>query len=193
MEPFGDVGGCSWDLLDFSLIEEATCSDFYWSNNGSCVGVDASPICIISPEKGTKRKRFADLSSLLEPGSPAKTDKSAILNDAIHALQHLRTEVNELKEQKEKLQADIKNLKEEKNELREEKVQLKAEKEKMEQMMKATHGLPAKFMPAHAAPYLGGANKLMVIPSFGGYPMWQWIPPAVLDTSQDHVLRPPVA
>ncbi|KAK6915353.1 hypothetical protein RJ641_020470 [Dillenia turbinata] len=134
-----------------------------------------------------------DLSSLLEPGSPAKTDKSAILNDAIRALHHLRTEVKELKEQKEKLQTDIKNLKEEKNELREEKVQLKVEKEKLEQMMKAMLGLPAKFMPAHTAPYLGGASKLMAIPNYDGYPMWQWIPPAVLDTSQDHVLRPPVA
>lgn len=30
-------------------------------------------------------------------------------------------------------------------------------------------------------------------PGHPGMAMWQWMPPAAVDTSQDHVLRPPVA
>ncbi|KAF8394291.1 hypothetical protein HHK36_020497 [Tetracentron sinense] len=138
--------------------------------------------------------RFLDLSSILEPGRPAKSDKSAILGDAIRVLNKLRTEAQELKETNEKLQKDIKSLKAEKNELREEKLLLKADKERMEQQMKSMTILPAGFVPAHpAATYHAGANKMMAFPSYGGFPMWQWIPPPALDTSQDHVLRPPVA
>ncbi|KAF9612138.1 hypothetical protein IFM89_038321 [Coptis chinensis] len=137
--------------------------------------------------------RFADLSSALEPGRPAKTDKSAILSDAIRVLNQLRTESQELKEANEKLQEDIKNLKAEKNELREEKNLLKADKERIEQQMKAMAIVPGGIVPPHPATYQAGVNKFMAFPSYGGYPMWQYIPPASLDTSQDHVLRPPVA
>lgn len=77
----------------------------------------------------------------------------------------------------------------EKNELREEKLLLKVDKERMEQQVKAMNVLPAGFVPYHA-----GSNKMMAFPNYGGgIPMWRWIPPTVLDISQDHVLRPPVA
>lgn len=55
--------------------------------------------------------RFLDLSSLLEPGRPPKTDKSSILSDAIHVLNQLRTEARELKGKTQKLREDIKTLK----------------------------------------------------------------------------------
>lgn len=55
--------------------------------------------------------RFSDLCSILEPGRPVKTDKSAILSDAIRVLNQLRTEAKDLKEANEKLQEDIKVLK----------------------------------------------------------------------------------
>lgn len=51
------------------------------------------------------------MCSILEPGRPVKTDKSAILSDAIRVLNQLRTEAKELKEANEKLQEDIKVLK----------------------------------------------------------------------------------
>lgn len=51
------------------------------------------------------------MCSILEPGRPVKTDKSAILSDAIRLLNQLRTEAKELKEANEKLQEDIKVLK----------------------------------------------------------------------------------
>ncbi|GAB4836076.1 hypothetical protein Ancab_000993 [Ancistrocladus abbreviatus] len=48
--------------------------------------------------------KFLELNSVLHPGRPAKTDKSAILTDAICTSDKLRTEAEELKEKKSKLQ-----------------------------------------------------------------------------------------
>ncbi|KAF6168547.1 hypothetical protein GIB67_005159 [Kingdonia uniflora] len=85
----------------------------------------------------------------------------------------------------------------EKMELREEKVKLKTEKVRLEQAVKVM-SVPSPLVPhpsfhaAAAATF--AANKSM--PYQVNYPppmaMWQWMPPASLDTSQDLVLRPPV-
>ncbi|CAK9175032.1 unnamed protein product [Ilex paraguariensis] len=165
--------------------------------------------------------RFTELCSVLEPGRPAKTDKLAILGDAIRVLNQLRTESQEYKEKNEKLLEEIKTLKADKNELREEKLIMKvdkerleqqlkamaadknelreeklimkADKERLEQQLKAMAVPPAGFMPAHPAAYQSGANKMPVFPSYGFIPMWQYLPPTARDTSQDHELRPPAA
>ncbi|KAI6694142.1 hypothetical protein NL676_021852 [Syzygium grande] len=138
--------------------------------------------------------RFLDLSSILEPGRSVKTEKPAILDDAIRVLTQLRAESEELKETNEKLQEEIKCLKAEKNELREEKLSLKADKERMEQQLKAMTVPPAGFVPPHpTAAYHAGANKMPVFPSYGFIPMWQYMPPSARDTSSDHELRPPAA
>lgn len=55
--------------------------------------------------------RFHELSSILEPGRPARTDKVAILDDAVRVLTQLGTEAQELKETNEKLLEEIKTLK----------------------------------------------------------------------------------
>lgn len=55
--------------------------------------------------------RFLELSSTLEPGRPATTDKSAILGDAIRVLNQLKTESQEYKEMNERLQEEIRSLK----------------------------------------------------------------------------------
>ena len=57
------------------------------------------------------RCRFCDLSAVLEPGRPVRTDKPAILDDAIRVLSQLKTEAQELKESNEKLLEEIKCLK----------------------------------------------------------------------------------
>ncbi|KAJ4851275.1 hypothetical protein Tsubulata_019968 [Turnera subulata] len=145
------------------------------------------------------RKRFLELSSILDPGRPLKTDKTAILSDAIRMVTHLRTEAQQLKESNKELEEKIKELKAEKNELRDEKQRLKAEKEKLEQQVATISSPPGLLHPtpaisaSFAAQGKVAGNKLM---HFVGYPsvaMWQFMPPAVVDTSQDHVLRPPVA
>lgn len=51
------------------------------------------------------------MSSVLEPGRPARTDKTAILADAIRVLTRLKTEAQELKETNENLLEEIKTLK----------------------------------------------------------------------------------
>ncbi|XP_021595536.1 transcription factor bHLH104 isoform X1 [Manihot esculenta] len=136
--------------------------------------------------------RFQDLSSVLEPGRPARIDKPAILDDAVRVLNQLKTEAQELKETNEKLQEEIKSLKAEKNELREEKLTLKADKERMEQQLKVIAVPPSGFMPAHPAAYHAGVNKMAVFPGYGLMPMWQ-LPLASRDISRDHEYWPPAA
>ncbi|XP_077247065.1 transcription factor bHLH115-like [Tasmannia lanceolata] len=146
--------------------------------------------------------RFMELGSVLEPGRP-KTDKAMILSDAARVLVQLRSEAQQLKEANEKFQETIKDLKAEKNELRDEKTKLKADKERLEQQVRAmSMPMPQPgFMPpmtafhaAFAAQAQASANKTAApFPGYPGMAMWQWMPPAVVDTSQDHKLRPPVA
>lgn len=138
---------------------------------------------------------FMDLSTALQPGRTAKTDKLAILNDAIKVLNQLRTESQEYKEENQKLQKDIEGLKAEKNELREEKQILKVEKERMELQLKAMTISSPGFASPHpgTAAYHAAANKMALYPSYGLYPTWHYLPPSALDTSRDHELRPPAA
>ncbi|XP_022139711.1 transcription factor ILR3-like [Momordica charantia] len=142
--------------------------------------------------------RFLELGSILDPGRPPKTDKAAILVDAVRMVNQLRGEAQKLKESNSSLQEKIKELKTEKNELRDEKQRLKADKEKLEQQVKSMHAQPGFLPPAiptfAAAQSQAPGNKL--VPFIGYHPgvaMWQFMPPAAVDTSQDHVLRPPVA
>ncbi|KAL0376776.1 UNVERIFIED_CONTAM: Transcription factor [Sesamum calycinum] len=137
--------------------------------------------------------KFSELSAVLEPGRPVKTDKLAILSDAIRILNQLKTESQEYTEMNERLLEEIKNLKAEKNELRQEKLMLKADKERMEQQLKIINVPPTGFMPAHPPVYQAEVNKVPMFPSYGFVPMWQYLPPSARDTSQDHELRPPAA
>ncbi|XP_048592904.1 transcription factor bHLH34 isoform X1 [Brassica napus] len=132
--------------------------------------------------------KFMDLSSVLEPTRTPKTDKPAILDDAIRVVNHLRGEAHELKESNQKLLEEIKSLKAEKNELREEKMVLKSDKEKMEQQMRSMAAVPSPgFMPSHPAAF--HQNKMAVYGSYGYYPnmpmMPYLLPPSQRDTSQD--------
>ncbi|CAN6442835.1 unnamed protein product [Victoria cruziana] len=140
--------------------------------------------------------RFLELCSVMDPGGTPKSDKVAILSDAVRALNHLRAEAEKLMDANSTLRESIKNLKAEKVELREEKVRLKGEKERMEQAVKCT-SMPSTIVAHPATAYHGAAHpentKAVVYPNYSPVEMWQWIHPAVLDTSQDHVLRPPVA
>ncbi|KAK7290811.1 hypothetical protein RIF29_05523 [Crotalaria pallida] len=166
-----------------------------------------SDSCAPSSSKACREKlrrdrlndKFGELGSILEPGRPPKTDKSAILIDAVRMVTQLRGEAQKLKDSNTSLQDKIKELKAEKNELRDEKQRLKAEKEKLEQQVKSMNAqpgfmhpppaIPAAFAPQGQAP----GNKLVPFMGYPGVAMWQFMPPAAVDTSQDHVLRPPVA
>ncbi|GER45857.1 basic helix-loop-helix (bHLH) DNA-bindingsuperfamily protein [Striga asiatica] len=147
--------------------------------------------------------RFIELGALLEAGRPPKTDKAAILVDAVRMVTQLRGEAQKLKDSNSNLQEKIKELKAEKNELRDEKQRLKVEKENLEKQLKTMNVMQPGFLagpppispiPAAFAPQGQAAgNKLVPIISYPGVAMWQFMPPAAVDTSQDHVLRPPVA
>lgn len=138
-----------------------------------------------------------ELGALLEPGRPPKTDKSTVLVDAVRMVTQLRDEAQKLKDSNLNLQEKIKELKVEKTELRDEKHRLKAEKEKLEQQLKTTSAPPSFLPPPIPAPFAAPGqfpgSKLVPIMSYPGVAMWQFMPPAAVDTSQDHVLRPPVA
>lgn len=55
--------------------------------------------------------RFVELGSILEPGRPPKTDKAAILTDAVRMVSQLRGEAQKLKDSNSSLQEKIKELK----------------------------------------------------------------------------------
>ncbi|XP_027366367.1 transcription factor bHLH104-like [Abrus precatorius] len=210
--------GC-WDFLDYSFIDHTPPAppDFLWPNHSVGTEIDipgGATSCQENTRKrgrtdscckaGTKacreklrrerlNERFCDLSSVLEPGRPVRTDKPAILDDAIRVLSQLKTEAQELKETNEKLLEEIKCLKAEKNELREEKLVLKADKERIEKQLKALPIPPAGFMAPPVAAYQAGVSKMAVYPNYGYVPMWQYLPPSARDTSLDHELRPPAA
>ncbi|GAY52572.1 hypothetical protein CUMW_142910 [Citrus unshiu] len=181
------------DFINYSFNDQNASLDFSWPEQNGSADNDISSTGVVPPENENTRKRFLDLSCILEPGRPARTDKPAILDDAIRVLNQLRTESQELKETNEKLQEEIKSLKAEKNELREEKLILKADKEKLEQQLKVMAMPTGGYMPTHPAAYHAGLNKMAVYPSYGLMPMWQYLPPSLHDTSRDHELRPPAA
>ncbi|KAF1896644.1 hypothetical protein Lal_00034343 [Lupinus albus] len=183
----------SWnDFLHFIDPNPSSPTDFLFSNPSVSTEIDFSGGAVFCQE--SSRKRFCDLSSVLETGRPVKTDKSAILDDTIRVLTQLKTEAQELKETNEKLLEEIQCLKAEKKELREEKLVLKADKERVEKHLKGFSIPHAGFMPPpHVAAYQAGMNKMAVYPNYGYVPMWQYLPISTRDTSHDHELRPPAA
>ncbi|PPS09282.1 hypothetical protein GOBAR_AA11360 [Gossypium barbadense] len=142
---------------------------------------------------------FLELGSILEPGRSSKVDKAVILVDAARMVTQLRDEAQKLRESNESLQEKINELKAEKNELRDEKQRLKTEKDNLERQGKALGSQPGFIPQAPAIPtpfstpsqVVGG--KLVPFVGYPGVSMWQFLPPAAVDTSQDHMLRPPVA
>lgn len=158
--------------------------------------------------RGRLNDRFVELSQALEPGRPPKADKASILCDAVRVLGQLRVEAQQLQESNRLLRDQIKELKAEKNELRDEKSRLKSEKERFEAQVKAMvvpAGMPGGYMPHPAAmqaaatamaaqAHAAQMKPIAPVPQFAPpVAMWQWMPPANVDTSQDHMLRPPVA
>ncbi|GAB4849611.1 Transcription factor ilr3 [Ancistrocladus abbreviatus] len=163
----------------------------------SC-GQSSSKACREKLRRDRLNDKFMELGSLLEPGRPLKTDKAAILVDAVRMVTQLRSETQKLKDSNSSLQEKIKELKAEKNELRDEKQRLKTEKENLETQLKSMnsqHGFlppPPAISAAFVQPPPAG-SKLVPLVSFPGAAMWQFMPPAAVDTSQDHVFRPPAA
>ncbi|XP_065001767.1 transcription factor ILR3-like [Musa acuminata AAA Group] len=164
-----------------------------------------SKACREKVRRDRLNERFHELSSVLDPNRPPRADKASILGDATRVLMQLRAEAQELKESNEKLHEAIKDLKVEKNELREEKMRLKTDKDKLEQQIKVLSVPPAGFLP-HPMAFHPAAAPAAFVPQiqastdktapFAGFPgmaMWQWLPPAVMDTTQDPKLWPPNA
>ncbi|XP_044506458.1 transcription factor ILR3-like isoform X2 [Mangifera indica] len=206
-------------LYDFTMIDDMPVHDanfsvsaagFTWpvqpmngpsnvrGRSESCTAAFSSKACREKLRRDRLNDKFVELGSILEPGRPPKTDKAAILIDAVRLVTQLRGEAQKLKDSNSSLQEKIKELKAEKNELRDEKQRLKAEKEKLEQQLKAMNAQPSFLAPptipaAFAAQGQAPGNKLVPFIGYPGVAMWQFMPPAAVDTSQDHVLRPPVA
>lgn len=84
-------------------------------------------------------------------------------------------------------------------------MKLRVDKEKLEQQIKVMTMTPASFIPhplafhpaaatpATFTPSVPPPNKAAHFPAYPGMTMWQWLPPAVMDTTQDAKLWPPHA
>ncbi|WOL18553.1 transcription factor ILR3-like [Canna indica] len=160
----------------------------------------ATKACREKMRRDKLNDRFLELGSLLEPGKTPKTDKAAILSEAARMVTQLRSESQKLKESNDSLQEKIKELKAEKNELRDEKQRLKAEKDSLEQQVKLLNARasyiphpPVMPTPFAVQGQAAGHKLMMPIIGYPGYPMWQFMPPADVDTSQDADKCPPVA
>ncbi|GKD98761.1 transcription factor ILR3-like protein [Tanacetum coccineum] len=168
-----------------------------------CSGA-SSKACREKCRRDKLNDKFSELASILEPGKPPKIDKAAILVDAVRKLAQLRLEAQKLKDSNTQIQENIKEMKTEKTELRDEKQRLKAVKEDLEQKVKSMNTQPSFMIPPpgiqaayHAAIAAAQGqtmgNKLVPVFSYPGMAMSRFMPQAAVDTSQDHVLRPPVA
>ncbi|XP_022753178.1 transcription factor ILR3-like isoform X2 [Durio zibethinus] len=192
--PDGHFSGFSWSVQPINAPSHVV------RVRPEAGNASSSKACREKLRRDRLNDKFVELGSILEPGRPPKTDKAAILIDAVRMVTQLRGEAQKLKDSNSSLQERIKELKAEKNELRDEKQRLKAEKEKVEQQLKAMNAQPSFMPPAPVIPAAFAAaqgqasgNKLVPFISYPGVAMWQFMPPAAVDTSQDHVLRPPVA
>ncbi|XP_024967344.1 transcription factor ILR3 [Cynara cardunculus var. scolymus] len=184
--------------LDGSIVDSDGHNDSRSKKRGrpdSCSGT-SSKACREKLRRDKLNDKFVELASILEPGRPPKIDKAAILVDAVRMVTQLRREAQKLKDSSLDLQEKIKELKAEKNELRDEKQRLKMEKDKLEQQANTMNAQPSFMAPPPAAAFARSqavGNKLVPVISYPGMAMWQFMPPAAVDTSQDHVLHPPVA
>ncbi|XP_038997103.1 transcription factor ILR3-like [Hibiscus syriacus] len=166
------------------------------SGSGSASG---SKACREKMRRDKLNGRFLELGCVLDPGRSSKMDKAAILVDAVRMVTQLRDEAQKLRESNESLQVKINELKAEKNELRDEKQKLKTERDNLERQIKALDSKTVFVPQATAIPtpvstpsqVVGG--KLVPFVGFPRVSMWQFLPPAAVDISQDHILRPSVA
>uniref|UniRef100_A0A0R0HGH7 BHLH domain-containing protein n=1 Tax=Glycine max TaxID=3847 RepID=A0A0R0HGH7_SOYBN len=194
-----DSGGFSWGPQSYNFkgpsnmsLEMEYSLDSTVMENGpskrlrteSCAS--GSKACREKLRRDKLNERFLELSSILEPGRQPKTDKVALLSDAARVVIQLRNEAERLKEMNDELQG-------EKNELRDEKNRLKEEKEKLEKQVKLTNIQPSFLPQAPDAKGQVGSHKLIPFIGYPGIAMWQFMSPAAVDTSKDHLLRPPVA
>ncbi|XP_057771338.1 transcription factor bHLH104-like [Salvia miltiorrhiza] len=149
--------------------------------------------CRERERRGKLNERFLELSAILGRERPFKTEKLAMLSDAIRLLNQLKTESMDYMEMNTRLLEEIKILKAEKNELREEKAKLKADKERIQQQLETMNIPSIGFTASHPPMYEAEVKKVPMLPSYGFVPMWQYLPPSVRDTTIDHELRPPAA
>nr|GLL22979.1 transcription factor bHLH115-like [Ipomoea trifida] len=165
----------------------------------ACIPSGSNKACREKMRRDLINERFLELSSILEPTRPPKTDKIAILSGAVHVVTSLRTEIQKLKESNLEMVEKIHELKAEKMELRDEKQKLKEDKRKLEQQVNAAamFAKPAAASFSHPILNLEGqvaaGKKMMPVVGYPGFAMWQFMQPTIVDTSQDHVLHPPVA
>ncbi|KAG4977972.1 Transcription factor ILR3 [Glycine max] len=184
-----------YDYLDNIPLTTLEPPNFSWSSSSPpTLSVELEDSFGISDglKENGSRKRFMELWSIVGPGMPLKMDKAVILSDAVRVVSQLREEAQKLRESSENLQEKINELKAEKNELRDEKQRLKAEKDSIEQKLIALSSQPS-FLPAFPSAGQVVGSKLVPFMGYPGVAMWQFLPPAAVDISQDHVLRPPVA
>lgn len=195
----------SSSLISLEVDDSLVNSDDLKENPGRKRMMSGS--CAASSSKARREKirrdrlndRFLELGFLLETGRQPKMDKASILNDAVRMVTQLHDEVQKHKQLNDNLQEKINELKTEKTELHDEKQRLKAEKESLELKVKSLNTQSAflPHPPAIATPFLAQgqvvSGKLVPFIQYPGVSMWQFMSPAAVDTSQDHVLRPPVA
>ncbi|KAL8228218.1 hypothetical protein R6Q57_015802 [Mikania cordata] len=189
-DPFAGSSDISAGFLDSSYSKEL--GSRKRANPASCSAIE-SKACREKKRRDKMNEKFQELNEIIDPGRSPKTDKSVILGDAIRRVIQLREEAEKLKASTQDLQAKINELKVEKSELRDEKQKLKAEKELLVQQVKAFSRPPvtSAFFPYSQSPIVDG--KFVPVMGYHGVPMWPFASMSAVDTSEDHILRSPLA
>ncbi|GAV79955.1 hypothetical protein CFOL_v3_23417, partial [Cephalotus follicularis] len=113
----------------------------------------------------------------VSPYSVFLPGKVGILSDAVRMVAQLRSEAQKLKESNEDLHEKFKEFRESKA--------MSAQP----RFLPHSPGMPVAFCGQLQA----AGNKLMPFIGYRGVAMWQFMRPAAVDTSQDHILGPLVA
>ncbi|KAF3787133.1 Transcription factor [Nymphaea thermarum] len=174
----GFVQDGGW-VIDFSMAGEGQNGEYLWPPqvvrdhpNSSGVGVDRPCKEVYHNERSSSKKRSHDEVGT-EPRSKACREKLRRdrLNDRFLELCSVLDPGGTPKSDKVAILSDA-----------------------AQHAIKST-SMPSTFVAHPASAYHAAAlaenTKAVVYPNYSPVAMWQWIPPAVLDTSHDHVLRPP--
>ena len=162
--------------------------------------------------------KFMELSALLDPGRPPKTDKATIVTEAAEVIRRMRRELEHLSSSLKSMQQLNERLETEKNGLQADKMALQQDKAALQQdKLKIEHQLhaylnhlpfasPTPFPMPYAVgptPQSGpvmvanaGAMKLPLAHNAGGVPFMFSMPPLIVHSTtaeEDAKLRAPAA
>lgn len=210
VEPFGMYGD-DLDTPQGVQAEGAENSQKRERETGGDVGAKSKKSRREKLRREALNDKFMELSALLDPEKPPKTDKATIVTEAAEVIRRLRRELEHISASLKSAQQVAERLETEKNGLQADKIALQQDKAALQQdKLKIEHQLhsylnhlpfasPTPFpMPYAVGPQSGPmmVPKVPLAPNSGGVPVMFSMPPLIVHTTtaeEDAKLRAPAA